>query len=46
MKTTITVSSDFANELNQLKYQYGFLTIEQLLKHYILKSKKNGGKQK
>jgi predicted CopG family antitoxin len=38
MVTTIRISDEFAKTLNQLKYQYGCKSIEELLRRYI-----NGG---
>ena len=35
MKTTITLDSEVANNLNKLKYHYGFKTIEQVIKYHI-----------
>ena len=35
MKTTITLDSEVANNLNKLKYHYGFKTIEEVIKHHI-----------
>ena len=35
--TTIRVSKDLALKLNQLKYNYGYETIEEVINHYLNK---------
>jgi len=38
--TTIQISTKLRNRLNQLKYQYGFKTIQEVIEYYIkLKNK-------
>ena len=35
MKTTITISKKLANTLNQIKYLYGFESIEEVIIKYL-----------
>jgi len=46
MKTTITVSKHVKNELNKLKYLYGFQTIEEVIIKYLkIKEEKDENKK-
>tara|TARA_Y100000310_G_C20564658_1_gene754845 strand:+ start:585 stop:761 length:177 start_codon:yes stop_codon:yes gene_type:complete len=46
MKTTITISNKLGNELNKLKYHYGFKTIEEVIRHYIKEVDQNDTQNK
>ena len=35
METTIKVSKELAKTLNQLKYQYGYKTVEEVIIRYL-----------